>query len=186
VTEVWHIEGARDAVGELAQRDDASGRWVVEIARGAPARAHAPDLVVLRVVLEGGAGADASGPERVEELSGAAPRAGRQLGDDARALVVAFDPRRCRAEVDLVRLGRRRWRESFADARDLVLVVAGSTLVVRVSDEEEPYELGTGCALWVESPSAGTELDLVGAGSDARAVLVEVGPARDPNATTGR
>lgn len=89
-----------------------------------------------------------------------------------RALVARYDEQRCRVRADTTALGPRRWRETIEDALDLVTLVVEGTVVARVSDEDEPYEIGCGGALWIADPGAGDELELLGLGPRARVLTV--------------
>jgi len=77
------------------------------------------------------------------------------------------------ADVQVLRLGRRRAREAPAAEHVLAHLVRGVARA-RVSGEDEPYELEAGDTLWARGLGAGDELDLAGASDDALALLVRL------------
>ena len=84
---------------------------------------------------------------------------------------VIFAPDRVQASVEPVALGARRLREALGPGHAFLHVLAGA-LDVRVTGEEEPFELGPGDSLWVRGARSGEELELVGRERGAEALLV--------------
>ena len=80
------------------------------------------------------------------------------------------------AEVDALRLAARRAREPLGAGHAFVHVAAGSARV-RVSGEDEGFELGPGDSLWIRDAVRDAELDLAGASQDARLILVRLWPS---------
>lgn len=152
--EVWTIAAAAGAApeGELACRRSTSGAkvlWRVEFAR-----------------------ANAAGGERGPSDDGAAHRDVECPLPCGAHLRVRTDSDRVLPLVDRVDVRRRRWRESWESALDVLLYVARGTASARVSDEEEAFELDAGEALWLEDPPPGAEVDLVGGADDTLVVAL--------------
>jgi len=74
-------------------------------------------------------------------------------------------------------LGARRWRETFAGGHVLVHAAQGE-LQVRVSNEEQPFELEPGDTLWVQEARDGEELELAGASAASVALVAHVFSSR--------
>jgi environmental stress-induced protein Ves len=83
---------------------------------------------------------------------------------------VLYRRARWRADVQAIRLGRRRARETIGARHAFVHVVSGSA-VARVTAEEESFQLSEGDSVWVRDAAATDEIDLNGT-SDAGVVLV--------------
>lgn len=184
---------ARARVDELVSFEDGEHRWRAQMVNGVADLGVARSGVRLAVPLgasatlvrrdrEGGgpgpSAAAADRPERVARFDVRACPGAVRVDSDGRVLVLEAGDDAMRLDCEVLALGRRRIRESFERAADLLVVVARGALVLRVSDEDEPYELDPACALWIESPAAHLELDLVGREADTCAVLVEVRAAR--------
>lgn len=152
MSEVWIIEGdgadggdGAPSPGVVAARDAGAIRWAIEL------------------VAEPSDG------------DGGVQRAALAIGlPDGSGLRVHLDSDTVRARADTVELGERRWRESWPSVLDVVLYVARGDVHARVSDEDEPFDLAPGSALWLEDPPAGVEVDLVGRDADTQVVVVEV------------
>jgi environmental stress-induced protein Ves len=80
---------------------------------------------------------------------------------------------RWHAEVEVTRLGRRRWRGTIGPGHAFAHALAG-TAVARVTGEEEPFELDPGESLWAQSLTREEDLDLTGTADDALVVLVRI------------
>jgi len=78
-----------------------------------------------------------------------------------------------RAEVEVVRLGRRATREALGCSQAFVHMLAGSA-TARVTGAEEVYTLAARESLWARGLRAGDELELVGATDDSVAILVRI------------
>jgi environmental stress-induced protein Ves len=83
-----------------------------------------------------------------------------------------------RANIEVLRLGRRRAREALSAGHAFVHMISGQ-LLARVTAEEEPFELEQNENLWARELADGDELDLAGTSDDCVALLVRVGRADD-------
>lgn len=90
---------------------------------------------------------------------------------------VIYRPELVRAEVQPLRLGTRRSRESLAGGDAFLHVLTGS-LKARVTGEELPYELAAGGSLWGAQLKVGDELELSGTADGTFALLVRLELAR--------
>ncbi|MBK7876275.1 MAG: HutD family protein [Planctomycetes bacterium] len=81
------------------------------------------------------------------------------------------------AQVEVLRLGRRRALET-ADAPHVFVHALAGGVTARVTGEEEPFELDEGDSLWVREARASEELELAGASEGCVVLLVRVGPSR--------
>jgi environmental stress-induced protein Ves len=81
---------------------------------------------------------------------------------------------RWRANIEVLKLGRRRAREALAAGHAFVHVLSGE-LVARVTAEEEPFALEENESLWARELTGGDELDLAGTSDDCVALLVQIG-----------
>lgn len=79
----------------------------------------------------------------------------------------------CRADVEALKLGRRRVRESITNGHAFVHVLSGEVLV-RVTAEEEPFTLGPGSSLWVQDLGPADELDILGRADDSVVLLARI------------
>ncbi len=89
---------------------------------------------------------------------------------------VILRPERARAEVFALALGARRARETLRTPQVFVHALAGA-LLVRVTGEEQPFELAAGGSLWLRGLSGGEELELQGRAQASELLLVALGPA---------
>lgn len=80
---------------------------------------------------------------------------------------------RCAAEVEVLRLGRRRVREQLESAHVFVHVLAGEA-AARVSGEEQPYALAARESLWIREPLARDEIELQGLAERCELVVVRI------------
>lgn len=103
-------------------------------------------------------------------FSGAWPTAAELPRGSVVDVNVIFDPARVRASLEPLALGARRLRESLPAGQAFVHVLAG-TVVARVTGEESPFDLAPGDSLWVRGLTGGEELELLGQGRDAEALL---------------
>lgn len=83
-----------------------------------------------------------------------------------------------RADIEVLKLGRRRVREALAEGHAFVHVLSGD-FVARVTAEEEPFALGPRESLWARELGDGDELDLVGKADDSVVLLVRIARADD-------
>jgi hypothetical protein len=97
-------------------------------------------------------------------------------GAGVEVLDVLFLRDRARVQVEVLRLGMRRARETVGSGHALVHALSGATLA-RVTGEDEPFELDPGDSLWVQDLRGGEELDLVGEEPETVVLLVRVEPA---------
>ena len=77
------------------------------------------------------------------------------------------------AEVQVVKLGRRRMREPLDSAHAFVHVLRGGANV-RITGEEQPFELQPGESVLATELEARDELDTAGKSDDALALLVRI------------
>lgn len=77
----------------------------------------------------------------------------------------------CDAQVMAVHLGARRLREMI-EAPQAFVHALGGALCVRVSGEEQAFELELGDSLLINASSSGDELDFLGRHDDTRLILV--------------
>jgi environmental stress-induced protein Ves len=96
---------------------------------------------------------------------------GALVGGAVEDFNVFWRPGMLATDVQMLRLGLRRARESASAAHTFVHVVHGRASV-RVTREEEPFELDAGASLWVREPAPGEELDLAGARADCTLLVV--------------
>ncbi len=82
------------------------------------------------------------------------------------------------ANIEVLRLRRRRAREALSAGHAFVHMISGR-LLARVTAEEDPFELEQNESLWVRELADGDELDLAGASEDCVALLVRIGRAED-------
>lgn len=82
------------------------------------------------------------------------------------------------ANIEVLRLGRRRAREALSAGHAFVHMVSGD-LVARVTGEEEPFALEEHESLWACELTDGDELDLAGQSEDSVALLVRIGRVDD-------
>lgn len=87
---------------------------------------------------------------------------------------VMLDPERARASVEALLLGRRRSRLALAEGHAFVHVLAGRC-DVRVTGEEEAFELDAGDSLWLRELRGGEELDCAGGTDACELLIVELG-----------
>lgn len=106
------------------------------------------------------------------------PTTAELLGSTASDFNVLLRRGEWRASIEVLRLGRRRAREAFADEHAFVHVVTGR-MIARVTAEEEPFALEEHDSLWVRELSDGDELDLAGQSADSIALLVRIDRADD-------
>lgn len=78
-----------------------------------------------------------------------------------------------RADVEVLRLGRRRVRETVRPGQAFIHVSDGA-VQVRVTGAEEPFRLGREESLWCQGLGAGDELDIAGQTEDSAALLVRI------------
>jgi hypothetical protein len=97
-------------------------------------------------------------------------------GDAVEVLDVLVLRARAWAQVEALRLGTRRARETVGPGHALVHALAGAALA-RVTGEEEPLELEAGDSVWVQGLRGGEELDLAGEEEGTLVLLVRVEPA---------
>jgi environmental stress-induced protein Ves len=88
------------------------------------------------------------------------------------------------ADVEVLQLGRRHAREPIARGHAFAHVAAGAARV-RVTDEEEAFELDAGESLWARGARDGEELDLLGTTDDAVVILVRVRGGNDRETARG-
>ncbi len=88
-------------------------------------------------------------------------------------LNVIFRRGRIEAELEILRLGVRRSRESLCAGHAVLHVIQGR-LVARVTGEEEPYELGAEASLWVRGLRGEEELSLAGREPETEVCLIEI------------
>lgn len=81
------------------------------------------------------------------------------------------------AEVQVLRLGRRRAREALAASHAFVHVLSGAA-IARAADEDEPFELGARDSLWLRAPAVGEDLEVSGASPDCAIVIVRLSSTR--------
>ena len=81
------------------------------------------------------------------------------------------------ADVQCLRLGRRRAREALAAGHAFVHVLAGS-VHARVTGEEQPFALGPRESLWARELRGGDEVELVGGSDDCVVLLARIVPGR--------
>lgn len=104
-------------------------------------------------------------------------------GGAALALEVLVRPGVFRVEVEPVRLGRRRLRETLGSGQAFVLALV-SPVLVRVSDEEEPFPLDEDEVLWLRDVG-GQELDIAGEAEDSTVLLVRIETHQGTSANPG-
>jgi len=80
---------------------------------------------------------------------------------------------KCDAEVMALHLGARRLRESIEAEQAFVHSLDGA-LSVRVSGEEQAFELEAGDSLLISGAARGDELDLLGRHDDTKLVIVRL------------
>jgi len=100
----------------------------------------------------------------------------RLVGGPVADFNLMFRPGRVRAEVQALRLGERRTREELPAGHAFVHVPSGG-VGLRLTGEEERFELGAGDSLWVRGLRGGEELDASGATPDAELILVRLSAA---------
>ena len=81
------------------------------------------------------------------------------------------------AEVEVLRLGRRRALET-ADAAHVFAHALVGGVTARVTGEEEPFELDEGDSLWIRKARTTEEFELAGSVEGCVVLLVRVGPSR--------
>ncbi len=112
-------------------------------------------------------------------FSGAWPTTAELVGGPVRDFNVVYRPEHASAEVEVLRLGRRRARVA-AESATVLLHVPEGALTARVTGEEQSFEVPTGATLLARSLAPGDELDLVGSADGTRALLVRIGPGQRP------
>lgn len=112
-------------------------------------------------------------------FSGAWPTSAELVGGAVRDFNVVFRPEHASAEVEVLRLGRRRAR-LVADATTVLVHVPEGALTARVTGEERSFELSAGSTLLARSLQTSDELDLVGSADSTRALVVRIGAAQRP------
>lgn len=78
-----------------------------------------------------------------------------------------------RADVEVLKLSRRRVREGL-DAGDAFVHVLEGRLTARLTGGEEPFGLATRESLWAREVRDGDELDILGGSEDCLALLVRI------------
>ena len=112
-------------------------------------------------------------------FSGAWPTSAELVGGAVRDFNVVFRPEHASAEVEVLRLGRRRAR-LVADTTTVLVHVPEGALTARVTGEERSFDLATGTTLLARSLLPADELDLVGSADATRALVVRIGAAQRP------
>ncbi len=110
-------------------------------------------------------------------FSGDWETAAELLAGPVRDFNLIYRPGSVRAELEVLRLGARRARESLGAGQAFVHLPAGP-VTARVTGEDEPIELGAQGSLWIRGLSGGEELELAGRSSATTALLVRLGPDR--------
>ncbi len=125
--------------------------------------------------LEHGAGAPRARVRRLEpyRFSGDWPTTADLVSGAVTDLNVIFRRGQIVAELEVLRLGVRRSRESLRAGQAFLHVVDGS-LVARVTGEEEPFELGAGASLWMRGLRGGEELFLEGREPETEVCVIEI------------
>jgi environmental stress-induced protein Ves len=90
---------------------------------------------------------------------------------------VVFRASSVHADVQALKLGTRRARESLPAGHAFLHALDGA-IVARVGGEEEPYELDAGESLWVRELARDEELELAGRAPASVALLVRIEDAR--------
>lgn len=83
---------------------------------------------------------------------------------------------RVRADIEVLRLGKRRAREALAAGQAFVHALAGAALL-RTTGADEAFTLRAGESLWVQDLRGGEELDLAGRADACLLLVVRIGPA---------
>lgn len=112
-------------------------------------------------------------------FSGSWPTTAELVGGPVRDFNVVYRPEHASAQVEVLRLGRRRARLA-AEATTVLLHVPEGALSARVTGEEQAFELPSGATLIARALLPGDELDLVGSADATRALLVRFGPGKRP------
>lgn len=86
---------------------------------------------------------------------------------------VLYRPERVHADVEPLRIGRRRARLAIESPTAFLHLVAGS-LRARLTGEEEPFDLAAGWSLSLSDLLPTDELDLQGQAEDTLALLVRI------------
>ena len=77
------------------------------------------------------------------------------------------------ADVQVLRLGRRRAREPLASGHAFLHTLTGAA-TARITNEEDPFELAPGDSVWGRDVRDGEEIDLIGMSEDCVLLLVRI------------
>jgi environmental stress-induced protein Ves len=88
-------------------------------------------------------------------------------------LNVIFRAAGCTAHVEVSRLHDRRRRDAIGPGHAFAHVLSGRA-TVRITSEEEPFELETGESLWAQSLAREEEIDIAGGSDDTVVVLIGI------------
>jgi environmental stress-induced protein Ves len=127
----------------------------------------------LEFAAEAGAPARRERMRRLEALrfpGTPAPRA-RLTGGPVEDLGLLYRPLEWSAELGCVRLAQRTLRLA-AEGTHLFVHALGAAIRARVSNEDEPFELGARETLWLEAPARGDEVELTGSAAACELVWV--------------
>lgn len=96
-----------------------------------------------------------------------------EISGDVTLLELLTDDDLLSVEVSALRLGSRTMRDSLAAGAAFVHAHAGA-LLLRITDEEDPFELAAGESLWLDELEGDEELEVTGRDEELVAVLVHL------------
>jgi len=107
------------------------------------------------------------------KFSGDWPTSAELTGGRADDFNVLTRRGRCSADIQVLNLARRRLREAFDATHAFVHALRGAAHV-RITGEEQPFELALGESLLATELNARDELDIAGGADDSVALLVRI------------